>query len=165
MNDLNLTLPAEFISKRVVLYPEELSWGFANGLVTSDAAIALTTSYLSQGVQLSEAEDKLAMLLPDDAEEAPEILRTVPKESGERDVRKAWTYLVLAWIYENRQQLSDPLSTVEHAIVELGYPEEVRSLLRWMPLEPGQEPGMKALEERWRSYLENASEEFQARKR
>jgi len=165
MNELNLSLPAEFISKRVVLSPGELRWGFANGLITSNAAIALATSYLSQGVPLTEAENRLAMLLPEDAEDVPAIVSTLGEEHGEQDHRLVWMYLALAWIYESREQLADPLSTVEHAIVEFGYPAEVRSLLRWMPLEAGQQPGLKALEERWRSYLENASREFLTRKR
>lgn len=49
-------------------------------------------------------------------------------------LRERWLYLVLAWIFENRYNIDDPLGEVESVYSDLEYPDEISTFVRYMPM-------------------------------
>jgi hypothetical protein len=66
---------------------------------------------------------------------------------------KKWLYFQLKNIYVNRENFSDPLALVEDLYCQYGHPEALAGLIRWMPLQPGETPGMPAIFQRWEAIL------------
>ena len=50
--------------------------------------------------------------------------------------KRRWLYLILAWLYENRASVADPLAEVEEIYSDFGYPQEVARFVPYMPPEP-----------------------------
>jgi hypothetical protein len=54
------------------------------------------------------------------------------------------------------------LGVVEQIYADFDYPPAVEGLVRYMPLQPGDEPGEAALVERWAAFLHGEHEALQA---
>ncbi len=82
-----------------------------------------------------------------------------PVQSDEQ-VRDRWLFLSLAWLYEHREQCSNPLQRVEEVYADFGYPKEVASFVRYMPMEGpdlgSREANEARLLERWKRFVEDA---------
>ncbi len=166
MNDLDVKLAAAFVAPRAVLTPAELRWGYEHGLLASEELIRLVTEYLARGISLSPSEMDLAALLADDVAEVPTLAKRLERGSAsDAELRRVWAYLLADCVYQNRSRLRDPHHVLEQLYADLDYPEEWRSLIRWMPAEPGQQRGMAALDERWRAYVSAESEHYKSRRR
>ena len=75
-----------------------------------------------------------------------------------------WLYLALAWLFENRDSVSDPLVQVEMIYADFDYPPEITSLVYYMPCD---EPdlGSRELNEariyaNWENYLQAEAKRF-----
>lgn len=70
---------------------------------------------------------------------------------------RRWLYLVLAWLFEHRDQLPDPLQAVETVYAEFDYPEDVAGFVRYMPSDDPDLADRQLNEERligkWGRYL------------
>jgi hypothetical protein len=51
--------------------------------------------------------------------------------------RDKWLFLLLAWIYSNREIFSNPLSVVEELYSEFDYPESIESFVGYLPAKDG----------------------------
>jgi hypothetical protein len=47
------------------------------------------------------------------------------------DARLSWLRILMAWIFENRNELNDPLAHVEQLYADFGYPDEIYDLVRF----------------------------------
>jgi hypothetical protein len=43
------------------------------------------------------------------------------------------------------------------------YPDEIRGLVRFMPVEPGEPTGPKAIKKKWRTYVQRVAAEYRDR--
>jgi hypothetical protein len=115
----------------------------------SPSGILLDLAAVGNDAALSELVDRLA------ASEAA---------SSEEQLREEWLYLVLAWIYENRANDADPLQRVEEVYADFGYPEDVASFVRYMPMvDPdlgSRHANEDRLFEKWQRYLEGAGKRW-----
>lgn len=154
-------VPLSFIrDRRPVTWP--LLWmGVREGWVPEADVIDFAVAKLEEGDE-REAVVELASLFSHEEDEVPELLERLAEDEGydEKDMRLAWLRLLLAWIYENREQLSDPLGIIEGLYADFGYPEEIRELVRYTPPSNGSRPWELEPEQRtrrlielWRSYL------------
>ena len=74
-----------------------------------------------------------------------------------QEVRSKWLYILLAWLYENKDMFEDPLAIVEEIYVEFDYPEEIAHLIRYMPIEEAdlgsKEANLGRLVTRWGEFV------------
>ena len=70
-----------------------------------------------------------------------------------REFARKWLYLQLRAAYYERERLKDPLGVVEQIYADFDYPSTVAPFVRYMPLWPGDEPGVGPLMARWTDYL------------
>ena len=61
-----------------------------------------------------------------------------------------WLYLLLFWIYENRDVYEDPFQVVEQVYAEFSYPRSMEPFVRYMP---SNEPTVRERREKYGSPL------------
>ncbi|MFD9691824.1 DUF2247 family protein [Kitasatospora sp. NPDC059088] len=165
MSDLlKFKIPADFIEPRVHLSLAELAHGYREGWIGADGVIDLCVQRLSIG-SVSQAEEELALLLSDEADQVEGILEGVDADRTSDDMWKVWRYLALAWAYENRESLGDALGLVEMLYADFNYPSEMDGFIRYMPAQPGQRTGIDALISRWEEFVRSESEFYRSRDR
>jgi hypothetical protein len=156
---IQLKIPAAFIRARTRMCWRELECGLDHELIAHDAiadfamesmaavevpsAVLLDLAGAGPGDQITELVVKLA-------QEEPKI--------AEGLLTGKWLYIALAWVYEQRDALRDPLELVELIYADFGYPEEISRLVGYMPSdEPSLgSPGANRdrLVGRWKRYLD-----------
>ncbi len=160
-------LPVPFVL-RVVGFPTsaELAYGFLEGFLCRSSVVDIALAKLSAGVDLATAEERIALLLPDEFDHVDGLVEDLQVD-GETSEQRArlWLLLVLAWVLEYRSEFDDPLGVVELLYSDFDYPQEIEGLVRFMPVQAGQEVGVEALNRRWESFVDRVSEDYRGRSR
>lgn len=152
-----------FILKRTSMSVEEMTWAFENGIIGAQTAVAMATALVTEGNESQELIT-LAGISRQDLAEVNECLKQVDLDSVEVDaIRRKWTWLLLSWVYENRQSEADVLQTLDALYADLGYPEEMNSFGPYAPTYQTQGDPAEMREQimtEWRRYLKRGEEEF-----
>jgi len=161
-----LPVPVVYIADRTVLTPPELVYGYRQGWLSDADVVALALAAYQQG-PVPAAEEELALLLSDDLDRVPDLIDELEAdgetaEGGE--ARGVWLYLALAWLYEHRSEVPDPLGVVEMLFADFDYPLEIAGIVRFMPVPPGEPTGSVAVENRWRAYLDHKAQQYASRR-
>jgi hypothetical protein len=99
----------------------------------------------------------LGSLLRDEGGQVPEVLEFLDDPERVHDPRESarkWLFLQLKAAYDEREWLNDPLGVVEEIYADFDYPLAVAPFVRYMPLRPGDEPGVGPLMAKWADYLD-----------
>lgn len=160
MDLIKLKIPATFASGKAVLSWRDLRFGIVCELLDPQAAIEFAIEQLG-----SEDEPAPALLELASAGRGEPVMPWVDQLAAaeapcdEVLIRDKWLHIVLAWLYEHRAELSDPLQTVEEVYADFDYPEQIASFVRYMPMQ-GPDLGSRLanerrLFERWKVFVEN----------
>lgn len=159
MDIVRLRIPYRFIRDRTRLSWRDIHFGLVTELLDPKAPVAFAID------QVGELEESPAALLDlaglgEDEPMMEFVERLAESEPGrsEDEIRRKWLYLVLASIYERRHEYSDPLQRVEEVYADFGYPEQVASFVRYMPMVGpdlgSREANERRLFERWKQYID-----------
>jgi hypothetical protein len=159
---VRLRIPYSFVRSRVRISWRDALFGLTNELLDPLAAIELAAE------QVDERADPILVALAAGANDwvLQRVERLAENESPRSDdeIRDKWLYLVLAWIYENRDRFPDPLQRVEEVYADFGYPEPLAKFVRYMPMEGpdlgSREANERRLFERWKQYLDEVGTMF-----
>jgi len=134
---------------------EDLGYGFERGFLKPADVIAFAAHEMG-----CRADDDvlvaLGSLLRDEDGRVPDVLEILDDPERVHDPRESarkWLYLQLKAAYDEREWLSDPLGVVEEIYADYDYPPAVAPFVHYMPLRPGDEPGVGPLMARWADYL------------
>ena len=156
------SIPYSFIRKRVLLSWRDALWGYEHQLIGWSDIVAIAEDRL-----LLDSDNpmtiELVCLGKSETQQVGALLRTLannePDDAGSASDKK-WLFLVLAWLFENRDVVSDPLSEVESIYADFGYPPEIEGFVSYMPVTDGYDPSVHSVEEnkarlffKWRLYL------------
>jgi len=125
----------EFQSKHTNLSWGDVLFGIKSGLASEEVAIdkALVeigiSSDTSVDVAILASEHDLFRIL-----EIVDRLAAAEVSISIALIQQKWLYLHLAWLYQIRDLVDDPLGDVESAYADFGYPEEMASFVRYMPM-------------------------------
>lgn len=157
---LRARIPFDFVEPRAGASWTTLRHGLENLWLDPDAAIVAARRRLADPTffdetisELSRADsvDRIVCLVDELAGREPEVAVDV--------LRRSWLFLVLAWLWEHRAEEEDPLRMVELVYAEFGYPREVASFVRYMPMEGddlgSRERNEQRLFDRWRQFVES----------
>jgi hypothetical protein len=150
---VDVDIPSSFISERLTLTLDEMEYGLRHGWIGRQAVIELCATKFEEGLA-SPREEELALALSGDADRLEEMIDDETPLVAERDKMRLWLYLILAWIYERRNSIGDPLGVVEMVYADFDYPDEIAHLVRYMPPLPGNDLGAAALMSEWKSYID-----------
>ena len=157
-------VPYDFLRDRVDLSWRDIQFGLDRQLITAQVAIDRATDRLDQSSDASVDQVELASRSASDS--ISELVdRLADAEAApSNDVQDKWLYVVLAWLFENRQSVKDPLGMVEEVYSDFDYPPEIAPFVRYMPMDG---PDLESLEqnearlyERWKAFLDKASQLF-----
>ena len=165
MDLIKLSIPAPFIMARAHLSWRELKFGLSNELLVSQAVVDFAVEQVTRLECPSPALLDLAGSSRSDAiRELVEQLAAGEPEPVENEPLEKWLYLTLAWLYEKRAALPDPLQTVEEVYADFGYPEAIAGFVRYMPMDGpdlgSREANETRLMDRWKEYLDSMSARY-----
>lgn len=155
---MDIKIPSTFIRPRAHLTWREVEFGLQNGWLTDEAAIDLSIDRVTAGDDSPEVVE-LASVLLHEKYQVPQIVRRLAERDPECSKDK-WLFLLLAWLYEHRDTVEEPLSVVEELYADFDYPEEMASFVRYMPPQDPSRVGESYLLDAWRRYLETAGRNF-----
>lgn len=164
-------IPFLFIKRLTRLSWEEAAWGYHNQYMGWSDVAELACDRLVE----DEAEPTVVELAGISKSEASEVGPLLDKlaareiDGDVKAIKAKWLYLSLAWSFENRESLPDPLEAVEEIYSDFDYPEDVSQFVRYMPVTDGYDPNAHSAEEnssrllsKWRNYLDACSSVFGA---
>lgn len=142
-----------------------MAWGYQKGWLEPASVVEQAVAQLEGDDDARPAVVELAGLTRSELADVPFLLEKVVGEAGpetDSDSERKWLYLVLAWIYDRRAELSDPLGVIEQLYADFGYPAELRGFVRYMPPEAHYEPqahthveNIARLFSKWEEYLDS----------
>ncbi len=156
-------IPFAFARDRLELTWPEVAWGFRSGWFGAAGVVEYAVSRLAEDTDASPAAVELAAITDSGFAEVSSLIERVVTGAKADDpsvTERKWLYLILAWVYEHRADLDDPLGVVEQLYADFGYPAELRGFVRYMPSEGGYEPqahtqaeNVDRLLRKWNEYL------------
>jgi hypothetical protein len=149
----------EFLSQHANLSWGDVLFGIKSGLASEEVAIdkALVEIGISSDtpvdVAILASEHDLFRIL-----EIVDRLAAAEVSISSAVLQQKWLYLHLAWLYQIRDLVNDPLGEVESVYADFGYPEEMASFVRYMPMSGpdlgSREKNLDRLYGNWRSYIQ-----------
>ncbi len=76
---------------------------------------------------------------------------------AKREALMTWLRILVAWIFENKEDFPDPFDVIEQIYADFGYPEEIRHLVRYNAPDDGdsvEEYGMPRMMRLWKEYCD-----------
>jgi hypothetical protein len=143
------------LAEDVAMTAEDLRYGFEHGFLKPADVITIATHEVGGGAD-DDVLVALASLLRDEISRVPDVLELLNDPERVHDPRESarkWLYLELKAAYDERERLNDPLGVVELIYADFDYPSAVAPFVRYMPLQPGDEPGIGPLMDKWAGYL------------
>lgn len=165
MDLIKIKIPVTYITEKADISWQDIKFGLDNELVDPVSVIDLIDKHADQ---INNSRDKLVDYLNiNNIESIKEIVDKMANrrlELSDNEIRDKWLYITLAWIYDHRNEYSDPLQIVEEIYADFGYPDQIKKFVRYMPME-GPDLGDKEKNEnrlfrRWEQYIENSSHIF-----
>ena len=140
MIETYLPVPYSFVRERVRLNWSEVQLGLLRGYLEPRGSIDLAVEMAGLLDKPSESISALAGISirdPTFCQQALDIVNQLAERERETDKENreaVWLYLLLAWLYEQRDLDSDPLQLVEIVYADFDYPEEMAHFVGYMPM-------------------------------
>lgn len=163
MNTTEILLPYNYVVSHVNLTWNDLLFAVKHGLMTRKSAVEHAEYNINQEEEISQ---KVIDLAWEDSEEViPLYLEELSKlEHNDSNSNQKFLFLLLNWIFEHREQFTDPLGMVETIYADFDYPEEITSFVRYMPsqysLSNSMDLNLERLYHNWKMYLEDGKNKF-----
>ena len=132
-------IPYLFVRERLKLSWRDALWGYEHQMIGRSAVVDLATDRLCTGSN-DPLEIELAGLTKVETFQVGDLLRELANaspEEGGATARRKWLFLSLAWLFENKASIPDPLGNVESIYANFDYPPEIESFVRYMPVTDG----------------------------
>ncbi len=165
MDVVRLGIPYQFACERTRLTWRDVRFGLVNELLDPQAPVELAVAQVGERAEPSAALLELAGAGKNEPTFGlVEQLANEEPPRSEDEIRGKWLYLVLAWFYEHRAEVPDPLQRVEEVYADFGYPKQIANFVRYMPMEGpdlgSREANERRLFERWKRYLEEVARTY-----
>jgi hypothetical protein len=143
-----MNIPVDFSMRKVPLMWSDVVWAYHRNILTWKDLVAFADSKVLSG-DFDPYEMEISLLGKDNITSIAELAETLAKRDNERleDTRNKWLFILLSWIFENRNNLDDPLALVEDVYADFDYPTEIQSFVRYMPATDGYDPRKHTSEE------------------
>lgn len=155
-----------YISKRVNLTWSDIDYGIKNKFIKPNVAVERAIFEINQKEDYNQVVFDLASLYKDESV-YPYLTIMVDSElkiKSESYTKEKWMFLLLDWIYNNRDKYNDALDIVCLIYSDFDYPEQLAPFVKYMPSD---EPSLGSLElsearlyKKWYNYLVKQSEKF-----
>jgi hypothetical protein len=151
-------IPLQFIQSQSSLNWGDCLWAYKRQLLTWKDLIQVALERVENGSS-SELEIELANVNKDSVWKVSELAQTLAEQGGnsEEASKQKWLFLCLAWVYENRESIPDPLGAVETIYADFDYPSSIESFVRFLPPSGGYSPEQFSPEQNHQRLMTNWS--------
>ncbi|PRA75464.1 hypothetical protein CQ054_22975 [Ochrobactrum sp. MYb29] len=142
----------------------DVKYGIDNSYITTDDASEI--ALISLDSVSSETQFDLASSKGENSETLYNLVEKLA--FNDRAIHlpsEKWLFVYLAWVYEQRDRVSDPLSLAESLYSDFDYPEWVTPIIRYMPAADGEPTGDSYLMKKWGKILQSQRIELSNDKR
>lgn len=159
MNTLNILMPYEYVSSIVSLNWYDILFSVEQEFLPAKAAIEHAIIELGKEDNPEQNVVELACLVNGESIH-PYIdeLASQQSEQNKNDTKGKILFVLLNWVYSNKEMYSDPLEVVEIIYADFDYPEIISNFVRYMPrneeISGSIESGIKRLYDTWKNYLD-----------
>lgn len=155
-------IPLQFAQSKSSLNWMDLLWAYKSNLLTWKDLIQVAIDRVDSDSDNS-LEIELAAVDKESVWKVSELAQTLAKQcsNSDEESKQKWLFLCLAWAYENREKLADPLGVVEGIYADFDYPSAIESFVRFLPPSDGYVPAQHTQEQNhqrlmanWEKYLQ-----------
>lgn len=161
MNTLHRSLPYEYVVSHVSLTWSDILFALEHDLMAKNAAVKYAYDVIEK--EEKPTQTVLALTWVNNEEEIDFYLNELTNQIVEQEdntSQEKFLYLLLNWVFEHKEQFSDPLQMVETIYADFDYPEEISNFVRYMPSSEHRLNSVEASIERlfnnWAIYLKAA---------
>ncbi|VEA68428.1 Uncharacterized protein conserved in bacteria [Serratia plymuthica] len=164
-----LSISYEFICSHIKFSWFDIKWGYEKKLI-GWYSIVKHAEYLVSLGEASQLELELSFKSKMDTHEIKLILDDLSMccaNSDESVTQEKWLFIILLWLFANRNNYSEPLKMVEAIYEDFDYPEAIESFVSYMPVSDGYDPSVHSHRENterlfrnWQTYLDQESVKF-----
>lgn len=142
----------------VFLNWKDILWGYRNQFIGWKDVVNYANKLIING---SDDQDifELSMINHSNIFELDSLLNKISCSLENYNSSK-WLYILLLQLFNNRNNVKDPLGEVERIYEYFDYPEEIESFVRYMPISGDYDPSKHTQEENverlycnWKQYL------------
>lgn len=132
---------------------KELYYAIKNGIINCNDVIY----YAKYSVNESSNDLVYQLCLLEESEKIYNILKRLSEFELEETeyIKNKWIFAILLYFYKNKNKYSDPLSMVEEVYVDFDYPDSIRNLIRYMPVDDDSKYGDAEIYIKWKKYIIN----------
>lgn len=155
----NTLIPLQFAKSKSSLNWGDCLWAYKRELLTWKDLIQVAVERVESG-SANELEIELANVHKDNVWLVSEVVQALAEQEGhsEEDIKQKWLFLCLAWKYENRESIPDPLGAVETIYADFDYPSSIESFVRFLPPSDGYVPAQFSPEQNHQRLMKMWSE-------
>lgn len=165
MDYFNIILPYDYVSRKIKLTWQDIKYAIEKNYLSPIAAIEHAVAELSEKEEYSQEIMELACLRPEEPiKPYLEKLVNIDVSYDEEIILDKWLYLILDWLFNNKDKYADPLEIVEQVYADFDYPQQISNFVRYMP---SNEPDFGSLElnkkhmyNKWKEYLTEQEKRF-----
>ena len=162
-------LPIQSVSHLPPLTWREVAYGYSHQLLGWRTAVEIAIANVERGLT---DDDRLDLASADKDQtwkvgESIQRLAAKERSQAESELRDKWVYIVLRWLYENKEEFLDPLQEVEEVYADFGYPQTMNRFVRFLPPVDGyhtelhtKEENVRRMYDYWLEYLNAAASRF-----
>jgi hypothetical protein len=157
-------IPYEFVAQLGTMTWADIQFGLEHRLLKPNAAIQKA---IEQLCNMGKAPIEILELAGrTETESVIDLVCLLAKKENQplNEVKAKWLYFVLAWVFENRESLVDPLQIVEEIYSDFDYPPKIAPFVRYMPMDGrdlrNREQNEARLFDRWKAHLDDEKRRF-----
>ena len=120
---------------------QEIRWGIQHKMMSAPEVLPYAVKCLEEDSPLLEplldlaTEDKYSLVL----EQKINVICQAEGPESERDIKYVWRNVLLIWLFETEKDDKTLEQKVQLLCDDFGFPDDMRMLIPWMPLMPGEE--------------------------
>lgn len=151
--------------KNYIFNWQEILFALDNKIIASDDVIEYAIYVLNENIIGFDIVLEITCLNKD--ENVKPYIYELIKLENKQDVsyiKNKWLYIILKWLYDNKDKIENSLEIVEELYELFDYPKSITSFVRYLPSETGDlgspELNKAKLFENWKKYLDLVKDEY-----
>lgn len=159
-NTLNLKLSYAYIYNLIQLSWNDIKFFIEQKYLSDEGAILHSYKVIENSEDLPD-DDVISLSLLIKRQTIYPLIDRLSKKDTLKDkslVKEKALFIILSWLYENKNKYDDPLQMVEVIYADFDYSTKIEKFIKYMPSKDRNKSGIEQLYFNWKEYLKNEKE-------